>query len=36
MITIKFEPSEPLSSNDYDEIIEFISQYGDNVRVEEE
>lgn len=34
-VTIKFIPSEELTSKDYDEIIEFISQYGNEVKVSE-
>ena len=34
-VTIEFEPYEELTSEDWEEIIEFISQYGGDIRTDE-
>ena len=34
-VIIKFKPSEELTSKDYDEIIEFLNEYGNEVQISE-
>lgn len=34
-VIIKFEPFEKLTSEEYDEIIEFIGQYGMEINIAE-
>lgn len=35
MVVIKFKSYEPLTPKDCDEIYEFLDQYGDEVRIDE-
>lgn len=36
MVKIEFEPYEELTSEEYDRIMDFISQFGDCVTIDED
>lgn len=35
-ITITFQINEPLSEEDYTDIVEFLNQYGQEIHIEEQ
>lgn len=36
MVKISFEPYEEMTSEDWDRIFEFISQFGENIDIRED